>query len=92
MPLRTDHSAATRENVAQNPNTRDNQMNPSVAVLREDPTDDSMFNNADPQTRELEEATHHPSGEILRLPPQNRLRRGDTEKSEEIVSAANSRE
>ena len=53
MPLRTDHSDATRQNVAGTASTKENQMNPSVTGPLEDPTDDSMFNNADPQTREL---------------------------------------
>lgn len=53
MPLRTDHSDATRQNVAGSTSTKENRMNPSVTGPLEDPTDDSMFNNADPQTREL---------------------------------------
>jgi hypothetical protein len=53
MPIETDHSSTSHENVAQTPNTVDNQMNPSVAHGGEDPTSDSMFNNADPQTAEL---------------------------------------
>jgi hypothetical protein len=52
-PVRTDHSDATRRNVAQNSSTVGNRLNPSVNGPLEDPTDDSMFNNADPQTREL---------------------------------------
>ena len=53
MPLRTDPSDATRQNVAGTANTVESRMNPSVTGPLEDPTDDSMFNNADPQTREL---------------------------------------
>ena len=53
MPLRTDQSDATRQNVAGTASTMENRMNPSVTGPLEDPTDDSMFNNADPQTREL---------------------------------------
>ena len=53
MPLRTDHGDVTRENVGQNSSTAENRLNPSVTGPLEDATDDSMFNNADPQTREL---------------------------------------
>lgn len=56
MPVQTDHGAVTRENVGQNTSTRDNRMNPSVNGPLEDPTTDSMFNMADPQTREIEES------------------------------------
>jgi len=56
MPVQTDHGAVTRENVGQNTSTRDNRMNPSVNGPLEDPTTDSMFNLADPQTREIEES------------------------------------
>src|SRR5215469_7827758 len=56
MPLRTDHSDATTDNAGQNTSTRDNRMNPSVTGPLEDPTTDSMFNLADPQTREIEES------------------------------------
>lgn len=53
MPLQTDQREMTRKNVARNPSTVENRLNPSVNGPLEDPTDDSMFNNADPQTREL---------------------------------------
>lgn len=53
QPVQTDHSNVARGNVAQNSSTVENRMNPSVSGPLEDPTDDSMFNNADPQTREL---------------------------------------
>lgn len=52
-PVHTDHADGTRgENVAQNTSTKDGVLNPSVAdhvsgAIREN---DSMFNNADPQT------------------------------------------
>jgi hypothetical protein len=39
--------------VAQTTSTIENRMNPSVTGDFEDPSGDSMFNNADPQTREL---------------------------------------
>lgn len=54
VPLQTDHRAVTRENVAQNPSTTENRMNPSVTGALEDPSSDSIFNLADPQTKELE--------------------------------------
>jgi len=53
MPLQTDHRVATTENVAQNPSTQENRLNPSVTGALEDPTTDSMFNLVDAQTREL---------------------------------------
>jgi hypothetical protein len=53
MPIQTDHRTATPENIAQNTSTTENRMNPSVAGALEDPSSDSMFNNADPQTKEL---------------------------------------
>lgn len=53
MPLQTDHRAVTQENIAQNPSTTENRMNPSVTGALEDPSSDSMFNLADPQTKEL---------------------------------------
>ncbi|HEY6967649.1 MAG TPA: hypothetical protein VJA94_00355 [Candidatus Angelobacter sp.] len=53
MPLQTNHSDAMPQNVAGTASTKENRMNPSVTGPLEDPTDDSMFNNADPQTREL---------------------------------------
>jgi len=52
-PVRTDHSHATGgENVAQSTSTRDGALNPSVAehVSGKVRENDSMFNNADPQT------------------------------------------
>jgi len=60
MPVRTDHSEATGgENVAQSTSTKDGTLNPSVAdhVSGKVRENDSMFNDADPQTaaiRELE--------------------------------------
>ncbi|HKE31608.1 MAG TPA: hypothetical protein VKD65_07775 [Candidatus Angelobacter sp.] len=53
MPLQTDHRGTGSENVAQNPSTRENRLNPSVIGPLEDPTTDSMFNLADQQVREL---------------------------------------
>ena len=53
MAAQTDHRAAASENMAQNPSTRENRLNPSVTGPLEDPTTDSMFNLADRQTREL---------------------------------------
>lgn len=61
MPLRTDHSDATSENVGQNTSTRSNRINFSVTGPLEDPTTDSMFNLADPQTRLIEEEEQHSS-------------------------------
>ena len=55
-PVRTDHSeAAGGENVAQSTSTRDGVLNPSVAdhVSGNVRENDSMFNNADPQTAEF---------------------------------------
>jgi hypothetical protein len=52
-PVQTDHSDVTGENVGQNTSTRGNRLNPSVSGLLEDPTTDSMFNLADPQTTEI---------------------------------------
>ena len=57
MPLQTDHGAATKENVAQSTSTRDNRLNPQVSGPLEDPTTDSMFNVADPQTKLIEQST-----------------------------------
>ena len=60
-PVRTDHSDATGgDNVAQSTSTRDGALSPSVAdhVSGNVRENDSMFNNADPQTArilELEE-------------------------------------
>lgn len=53
MPLQTGHRDSAMENVAQNPSTTENRMNPPVTGAVEDPSSDSMFNNADPQTSEL---------------------------------------
>jgi len=55
MPLQTDHSNVTSENAGQNTSTRGNPTKPTVTGPLEDPTTDSMFNLADPQTREIEE-------------------------------------
>ena len=55
-PVRTDHSDATGgENVAQSTSTRDGALNPSVAdhVSGHVRENDSMFNNADPQTARI---------------------------------------
>lgn len=49
--IQADHRAGSDENVSRNPNTVENRMNPSVLV--QDQSTDSMFNLADPQTREL---------------------------------------
>lgn len=57
MPLQTDHSVVTSENMGQSPSTRENRMQPSVTGPLEDPTTDSMFNVADPQTQAIEEST-----------------------------------
>ena len=61
MPLRPDQRKVTQQNVAQNPSTVGNRMNPSVNISPENAVEpdplfqdtDSMFNNADPQTRDL---------------------------------------
>jgi hypothetical protein len=53
MPVRTDHSEATGGfNVAQSTSTKDGTLNPSVAdhVSGKVRENDSMFNDADPQT------------------------------------------
>lgn len=57
MPVQTDHWAVTRKNIGQSTNARENHLNPSVTGPLEDPTTDSMFNVADPQTREIEESS-----------------------------------
>ena len=52
-PVRTDHSNATGgDNIAQSTSTREGVLNPSVAdhVSGHVRENDSMFNNADPQT------------------------------------------
>lgn len=69
MPLRTDHRDATDENAGENTSTRGNRMNPSVTGPLEDPTTDSMFNLADPQTRAIEEIEKHAK------PPREKTRR-----------------
>lgn len=55
MPLRPDQQRISSSNLAQNPSTRENRMDPSVATSMEDGgiDTDSMFNSADPQAREL---------------------------------------
>lgn len=53
MPIQTDYSSATRENLAGSSNTTEDRMNPSVVADVDDPSTDSMFNQADPQTRDL---------------------------------------
>jgi hypothetical protein len=53
VPVRTNHrEAAGGENVAQSTSTKDGTLNPSVAdhVSGNVRPNDSMFNNADPQT------------------------------------------
>ncbi len=50
MPVETGHRSSTDENVSRNPSTVENRMNPSVV---QDPSTDSMFNLADPQSKEL---------------------------------------
>jgi hypothetical protein len=69
MPLRPDQRKVTQQNVAQNPSTVGNRMNPSVTVSPENVIEpdrqfddtDSMFNNADPQTRDLVEENNAPN-------------------------------
>lgn len=53
LSVQSNHESSTAENVAQNPSTTENRTNPSVTGAVEDPSTDSMFNNADPQTSEL---------------------------------------
>jgi hypothetical protein len=56
QPVRTDHSEATGgHNVAQSTSTRDGALDPSVAdhVSGNVRENDSMFNDADPQTPEI---------------------------------------
>jgi hypothetical protein len=56
MPVRTDQSSETGgRNAAQTPSTRDGRLQPSVAEASEGGVadHDSMFNNADPQSRAL---------------------------------------
>lgn len=55
-PIQTDHAAGAPQNVSQNPSTVENRLHPSVV---QDPSTDSMFNLADPQTRELLEEDSH---------------------------------
>jgi hypothetical protein len=70
MPARTDHSSATGgENVAQSTSTQDGTLNPSVAdhvsgSVREN---DSMFNNADPQTAAILDKEKKEHDEAARL-------------------------
>ena len=70
MPVRTDHGDATGgENVAQNTSTKDGVLNPSVAEhvsgnVREN---DSMFNNADPQTAAILDREKKERDEAARL-------------------------
>lgn len=69
MPLRPDQRRVTQQNVAQTPNTAGNRMNPSVNVSPENAVEpdplfkdtDSMFNNADPQTRDLLQENNAPN-------------------------------
>ena len=58
MPLETD---VTGENAGQSISTRGNRMKRSLTGPLEDPTTDSMFNLADPQTREIEESAEQSS-------------------------------
>ena len=55
MPLRPDQRKFSSSNIAQNPNIVENRMDPSVVTSIEGGgiDTDSMFNNADPQAREL---------------------------------------
>jgi predicted lipid-binding transport protein (Tim44 family) len=58
MPRRSDQRKHTSQNIPQNPSTVGNRMDPSVTTSMEDNTaldSDSMFNEADPQARELVE-------------------------------------
>jgi hypothetical protein len=48
------HGRVTSESVPQNPSTVENRLNPSASL--EDPTDDSMFNLADPQARKASQS------------------------------------
>jgi hypothetical protein len=56
VPVRTDRpDDAAEQNVAQTASTRDGRLHPSVAEATEGGVadHDSMFNNADPQAREV---------------------------------------
>ena len=53
LSIQSDHESSTAENVAQNPSITENRTTPSVTGALDDPSTDSMFNNADPQTSEL---------------------------------------
>lgn len=53
LSIQSDHESSTAENVPQNPSMTENRTTPSVTGALEDPSTDSMFNNADPQTSEL---------------------------------------
>ena len=68
MPLRPDQRRFSSSNIAQNPSTVENRMDPSVATSMEDGgiDTDSMFNNADPQTRELLEENNARNREHLK--------------------------
>jgi hypothetical protein len=79
-PVRTDHSDATGgDNVAQSTSTRDGALNPSVAdhVSGHVRQNDSMFNNADPQTaaileQETKERNEAAKREYERKSPKDR--------------------
>lgn len=68
MPLRPDQRRLSSSNIAQNPSTADNRMDPSIATSMEDSgiDSDSMFNNADPQSRELLEENNARNREHLK--------------------------
>ena len=82
MPLRPDQRRVTQQNVAQNPSTVGNRMNPSVTVSPENAIEpdrqfddtDSMFNNADPQTRDLVEENNAPNRSRLQRRAKGRRR------------------
>lgn len=52
-PIPTNHGTATHENAAQSTSTAENRLSPFVTLNVEDSSGDSMFNNADPQTKEI---------------------------------------
>lgn len=52
-PIPTNHGAATHENAAQSTSTAENRLSALAAPNVEDSSGDSMFNNADPQTKEI---------------------------------------
>lgn len=75
MPIRTDHSEATGgENVAQSTSTKDGILNPSVAdhVSGNVRENDSMFNNADPQTAAILDREKKEHDEEARLEHERR--------------------